>query len=112
MDIPEQEVGGVLVLAPSGRLDSNTAPDFEALLMGRLGAGVSRLVIDFATLDYISSAGLRVLLMAAKRLKQGGGHLVLCNVKAHILEVFEISGFLAIFTIAGNRDDALAQAAA
>jgi len=112
MDIAEQEDGGVLVLSPSGRLDSNTAPVFETVLLGRIGDGHTRLVLDFGQLDYISSAGLRVLLMAAKRLKQTDGRLALCAVKAHIVEVFEISGFLSIFTVAGSRGEALAKVAA
>jgi len=108
MDILEQERGDALILCPSGRLDGTTAPEFETVLLGRIGDGRTRLVIDFGDLDYISSAGLRILLMAAKRIKQSEGRMVLCAVKAHILEVFEISGFLSIFAIADGRDEALA----
>ncbi|MBB4264745.1 STAS domain-containing protein [Roseospira visakhapatnamensis] len=112
MDILQQEEGDVLVLSPGGRLDGTTAPEFETVLLGRIGEGRTRAVIDFGRLDYISSAGLRVLLMAAKRMRQTDGRLVLCAVKAHILEVFEISGFLSIFTVETNRDAAVAAAAA
>lgn len=71
-----------------------------------------RVVIDFAALDYISSAGLRVVLMTAKRAKQGKGTLVLCGLQPHVKEVFEISGFLKILEVAPDRLAALAQAAA
>ena len=65
-----------------------------------------RFVVDFSQLAYISSAGLRVLLMAAKRVKTENGALILCGMQDHIQEVFEISGFLQILTVAGTRQEA------
>lgn len=107
MDILEQEHDDVLVLAPVGRLDSSTAGVFEQTVLGHVDGGRARLVIDFDQLEYISSAGLRVLLMAAKRLRQSGGRLALCAVRPQIQEVFEISGFLSIFTVSDNQAEAL-----
>jgi anti-sigma B factor antagonist len=66
-------------------------------------------VIDGEKLDYISSTGLRVLLVAAKRLKAVDGRIVLSSLKPHILEVFEIAGFKSIFPIYGNVDQAARQ---
>ncbi len=107
MNIGEQKVQDIVVLLPGGRLDSNTAEAFEQTVMGKIEGGESRLVIDFSELDYISSAGLRVLLMAAKRIKSEQGAMALCGLKSHIREVFEISGFLPILTIVDDRATAL-----
>jgi len=107
MDVQESEVAGVAVLEPKGRLDSVTSPSFETLILGRVDGG-ARLAVDFAGLDYISSAGLRVLLMAAKRSKAGGGRLALCNLKPAIRDVFEMSGFGKLFLILPSREEAVA----
>jgi anti-anti-sigma factor len=96
---------------PKGRLDSGACAAFETELTGYLNAGTQRLLIDFSDLDYISSAGLRVILMAAKRLKASGGGLALCSLNETIGEVFEISGFDRILDIHKNADSARAQLA-
>lgn len=111
MEVTETQVDGTLVIAPRGRLDSNTAPEFEQRLLQSL-TGKPRLVLDLAGLDYISSAGLRVLLMAAKKVKQGQGRLALCELQAPIREIFEISGFLSILDVRATRAEALAELAA
>lgn len=107
MNINEQEKGQVAVLSLEGRLDSNTSEAFEQRVMGKIDAGSRQLVIDFSELEYISSAGLRVLLMAAKQLKGVGGAFALCGLKEHIREVFEISGFLPILTVVDDLDAAI-----
>ena len=96
MNIVEAQEGGVLVLSPQGRLDSNTAKLFEAIL------------VDFGQLDYISSAGLRVILMGAKKLKTLGGRFALSSLSENIKEVFDISGFSTILEIHPDRPTALA----
>lgn len=106
MDIQQHHLDQVIVLAPHGRLDSTTAGDLEKHLLGLLDQGQSQLVVDFMELDYISSAGLRVLLMAAKRIKSIQGNLALCAMKNNIKEVFEMSGFDRIFAIYDSRDEA------
>jgi stage II sporulation protein AA (anti-sigma F factor antagonist) len=107
MAIATERSGDVLVLLPQGRLDSNNAAAVEGEILAHVTAGTNRIVVDFSGLDYISSAGLRVVLVVAKRLKQAGGALVLCRLPAHIREVFEISGFLSILKSADSREDAL-----
>lgn len=109
MSIETERAGGALVLIPVGRLDSNNAGEAEQIVLGHIAGGETRIVLDFGRLDYISSAGLRVMLMAAKRLKQANGKMVLCSMQDHIREVFEISGFLSILTVCAGRDEALAQ---
>lgn len=108
MNIVTETVNDILVIQPDGRIDSNTAPQFEQQVLGAVDGGQTRLVLDFSELDYISSAGLRVVLMTAKRIKPVQGALALCGMSDSIREVFEISGFLTILTVCADRDEALA----
>ena len=107
MNVTMSEVGGVTVAEFEGNLDTNTAPDAEAELDGLLKKGVTKILVDFTNLEYISSAGLRVLLATTKRLSGGGGSLRLCSLNETVDEVFEISGFSTIFSVFGTRDEAL-----
>jgi anti-sigma B factor antagonist len=107
MEIAEQKKGSVVVLALTGRLDAGTAGKLEEKLVGLIDAGNRSFVLDFMSLDYISSAGLRVLLMAAKKLKSLNGRIVLSSLKAHIREVFDIAGFSAIFPTYDQQDAAV-----
>ena len=108
MDMDEEMSGSTVVLQPKGRLDSNSSKAFEEHVMRILEADVPSVVIDFAGLDYISSAGLRVLLMAAKRSKAANGRLALCALSSSIREVFDMSGFGKLFAIFASKDEALA----
>jgi len=110
VQLAEERSGDVLILLPVGRVDSTNAGTFETAVMDRIGAGERRLVIDFSRLDFISSSGLRVILLAAKALKVAQGALVLCRMKDHVHEVFRISGFDQIIPIKQTRDSALAAA--
>ncbi len=94
MKIIKKENGEALRLALEGRLDTNTAPELEAVLKGSL-EGIKELTIDMTALEYLSSAGLRVLLGAQKSMNKQG------SMKANemILEVFEITGFSEILTL-------------
>jgi len=86
-----------LTLILSGRLDTTTAPQLEAELKGSL-SGIEHLVLDFASLDYLSSAGLRVLL-AAQKVMNRQGSMVVRNACEAVMEVFEVTGFTDILTI-------------
>jgi anti-anti-sigma factor len=97
---------------PKGRLDSSACPAFEAEVVSCLNAGNQRVLFDFSDLDYISSAGLRVVLMAAKRLKETGGRMVLCSLNDMIKEVFEVSGFDRILDIEPDAESARTRLAA
>lgn len=107
MGIAFETVGTALIASIDGRLDSSTAPTIEAELVKQAASG-GNLLLDLGGLDYISSAGLRVVLIVAKQLKQAGKDFVLVGLKPHIRDVFEISGFLGILTVAETRDAALA----
>ena len=89
--------GTELTLSPEGRLDTTTAPELEAVLKDSLG-GVTALVIDMKNLDYISSAGLRVLLQAQKTMNVQG-EMTVTNANDMIKEIFEVTGFADILTI-------------
>jgi anti-anti-sigma factor len=108
MEVNEQSVAHATLLAISGRLDSETAQEFEAALTATLDRGVRALALDLSGLDYVSSAGLRVLLLAAKRTKAGGAPFALFGLQPHVAKVLEVSGFAKILPIAGDREEALA----
>lgn len=107
MQISEETFDDVQVYKLSGRLDSNTSPDFEKVLVAALENGSRKMVADFKNLDYISSAGLRVILKTTKALKRTDGTLVLCAMKDYVKEVFEISGFDTFLPIVADMDAAL-----
>jgi anti-anti-sigma factor len=107
MEMTGQKKGAVMLLALKGRLDASSAPGLEEKLLALIDGGETKFVFNFLQLDYISSAGLRVLLMAAKRLKAANGKIVLTSLKDQIREVFEIAGFSAIFPMYEVEDDAL-----
>lgn len=107
----EKTKGKVLVLKPEGRLDSNTINAAEADMFAFLEKGETRVVIDLSNLDYISSSGLRLMLMMGKRLSLKSGKLALCGLKPQIREVFEISGFISILTVVDSRAEAEAAVA-
>lgn len=93
MEIKKNLEGGKLTLAPIGRVDTITAPELEAAVVLN---GVEELVFDLSSVDYISSAGLRVLLSCQK--KMAGKSMKIANVCPAVKEVFDITGFSDIFT--------------
>ena len=97
MTIDKQINGSELTLSLTGRLDTTTAPELEAVIKENI-TGVTNLVMDFAELEYLSSAGLRVILSAQKTMNKQG-EMVIRNVNETINEVFEITGFIDILTI-------------
>lgn len=97
MTIDKTQNGDQLTFALVGRLDTTTAPELEAEVKESL-EGVSKLVFDFEKLEYISSAGLRVLL-AAQKLMMKQGSMVIKNVNETINEIFDVTGFSDILTI-------------
>ena len=97
MTINKNKSGSTLTIALEGRLDTTTAPDLEKEIKVSLD-GVTELVMDFTKLDYISSAGLRVLLSAHKAMSKLGGMKVI-HVSEIVAEVFEVTGFVDILTI-------------
>ncbi len=97
MEIKKTAGEGTLEVAVIGRLDTTTAPDLETEVNESL-EGLNKIVFDFDQLEYISSAGLRVLLATQKTMNRQG-EMVIKNVNDIIMEVFEITGFVDILTI-------------
>lgn len=106
MEITQERQDEVVTLVLKGRLDAATSSQFEASLIGCIDKGDKRFIIDFAALDYISSSGLRVLLMGAKRLRESKGKIVIASPQPHVKDVFDIAGFSSIFPIFSTRADA------
>ena len=93
MNVETSHTGSTAVAAVSGRVDSANAKEFEEELSAIIDKGATGLVVDCGELNYISSAGLRVFLIAIRKTSAAGGGLALCRVPDHINEVLEISGF-------------------
>jgi anti-anti-sigma factor len=107
MELDQSKHGDVVVLGPQGSLNTETSPKLEQKVVELLNASERWFVIDFAKVDYISSAGLRVLLMMGKRLKAMGGAVALSAMSRDVAKVFALSGFEREFTIAPTRHEAL-----
>ena len=97
----------VKVLDFEGKLDTQTSPDAQSELTRLIEEGARKIVVNFDKLDYVSSAGLRVLLAAAKQLKAENGELRICCLKKLVKEVFDISGFITIFKVFASESEAL-----
>jgi anti-anti-sigma factor len=98
MNITATDKANEIVMALSGRLDTTSAPDFQEKLMAKIDTGLD-VVLDFEELAYVSSAGLRVLLMGEKAAKSKDISMRLTNVSADIMEVFEMTGFDEVLKI-------------
>ncbi len=107
IEIEQEQIGSVRVLALSGRLDTETAVDVELALQDLFAAGEREYVIDLSGISYVSSAGLRVLLSLAKQLDGGKGSLRLCGLNAAVTQVFDVAGFSKLFAIFPDRTAAL-----
>lgn len=108
LEIRETREAEVVVLELIGRLDTKTSGALEKSVATHLGAGQRRFVLDLGGMEYVSSAGLRIFLMLAKRVSGGTGGLALCGLNAQVREVFDIAGFTRLFTLAAARAEALA----
>jgi anti-anti-sigma factor len=107
-----EALGQATILSPEGRLDFNAAPGFQAQVEQALaGAGraPAALIIDCGGLDYISSAGLRVFLLAARSAQRSGLSFAVCSLHQPVREVFDLSGFSRIMRVHPDRATAMAQ---
>ena len=107
MNITDETLDGAAVVHLEGNLDTTTAPDVMAHLDGLIEAGTSTLIVDFGAVDFVSSAGLRVLLATAKKLRPDGA-LRLYGLNDSVREVFDVSGFSTIIPIFDDQASALA----
>jgi len=107
MEITQEKVNDVAVISLNGRLNVTTTGDLEAVFNKLLEEKQTKVLVECRDLEYISSAGLRVLLTAAKQFKKISGEIVLAGLSQNVKQVFEISGFTTIFPIYTTRDEAL-----
>ena len=107
MELIERKTENCMIIGIKGRLDTINYSILEKRLTELLDQNIDRILINCAQMDYVSSSGLRILLMALKRITMVKGKFVLCNLQENIREIFEISGFTTIFEIHPNEEDAL-----
>jgi anti-anti-sigma factor len=109
MNIAHQEKDGIICFQIEGRLDAESAPEAETTVKGVLKQGNRRLLFDLSKMDYISSAGLRVILMAVKELRNKQGKVVLCGLTPYVKEIFDVSNFSSIIPITDSVETGLQQ---
>ena len=107
MQISVKTTNEVKVLTFEGRLDTQTSPDAQQQLTRLIEEGETKILVNLEKIDYISSAGLRVLLVVAKQLKTTDGELRICSLNEVVKEVFDISGFDMILPISASESEAL-----
>jgi anti-sigma B factor antagonist len=107
MQISRKEEKGIHIFSLDGRFDAHSAGDVEKELNLTISKGARKLLLDMDGVEYISSAGLRVLLAAAKKLKKEEGEIKLCCLKPYVKEVFDIAGFTQIFKICDTTEKAI-----
>ena len=107
MEIIQEKVNEVAIVEIKGRLDVTTASDLEQVFTKLLSENQNKVLVECRELEYISSAGLRVLLNAAKQYNKVSGQIMLAGLSQNVKQVFEISGFTSIFPIYATRDEAL-----
>jgi len=107
MEVSTRKENNVMIVFVKGRMDAVSSPEFEKELLHLMDQGERRFIVDLRDLEYISSAGLRIILVAAKRLKQEQGQLVLSSLQDIVKEVFDISGFSAVIPISRSTESAL-----
>ena len=106
MELNQIKKGNYLVIELNGRLDTSNYGELEKSLIELIDKGVKDIIVNCAGLNYISSSGLRVFLMALKKITMSGGHFHLCSLQDNIREIFEIAGFTSIFSIFNTLDEA------
>ena len=109
MELAQERDAGTNVISPAGRVDGSNSAQFHEALVAALSDDDSRVILDMGGIDYISSAGLRVLLLLAQQLGSSSTPFAVCSLAASVDEVFRISGFNQIITVFGTLDEAKAQ---
>jgi anti-sigma B factor antagonist/stage II sporulation protein AA (anti-sigma F factor antagonist) len=107
MEISQKEENGIVFIAIKGRLDADSSPEAEKVVKDVLEGQTSRLLFNLGALEYLSSAGLRVLLSASKEMRRKEGKIVLCALNEFVKEIFEVSGFQSLIPIADSVDSGI-----
>lgn len=107
MEISTRDADEVAVVLFSGKLETATVPAAQDQLNRLVAQGITKIVVNFEKLEFITSSGLRVLLLTAKQLKAGGGEMRICSLNETVHEIFKISGFSSIFRPFDTESQAL-----
>ena len=108
MTVAFNKIGQVMVMSPAGRLDAETAPHLQDEIMTHVDGGETSVLLELSGVDYVSSAGLRAILLIAKKLQELDGRFALCGMSEPIANVFQVTGFDAILDIHPDQEGALA----
>ncbi len=106
MEITEEKRGEVEIVGLRGRLDATACPGVEKRLLELVAQGKVRIAFDLSGLSYISSSGLRVLMVVAKQVQMGGGRLALATLNDNVHDIFRIAGFTQLFSVYQTLDEA------
>lgn len=108
VEMTEKKKDGILVLYVSGRLDAVSSPQLEKKVMAAIDAeDSSKVLMDFEKVEYLSSAGMRLLLSTTKKMKNKNGKFVICSITEPVIEVIKMAGFDHILNIRANENEAL-----
>ncbi len=107
MEVSGRKQDNFFIVEVRGRMDALSSPEFEKACLEWIGQGESRLIVNFEGLEYISSAGLRSILVVGKKLKSAGGNLVFSSLSANVAHVFSIAGLGAMFPVHESLEQAL-----
>ena len=107
MEVIAKVQDGICILTLNGRLDASSSSEFREKILQLIEDGTKKIILDCENLDYISSAGLRVVLEATKEIKRHGGKLMLCSLQDYIKEVFEVAQFDSFLHIGGTLEEAI-----
>lgn len=108
MEIFEEHIGDTCVVTAKGRLDGGASAAFAERVGSLISASKPKLLIDFAGVDFVTSAGLRAVLLLVKKVKAAGGTFALCSVQDSVREVLDITGFTGMMSIHAARAEAIA----
>lgn len=107
MEITHKEENGIVSISITGRLDADSSPEAEKVVKKALAGPTTRLLFNLGALQYLSSAGLRVLLSAAKEMRRREGKIVLCDLNEFVKEIFEVSGFQSLIPITDSVESGI-----
>jgi len=107
MNIVESEKNNITILSVSGRMDATTAPQFNEACQNVLSSGKKSVIVDLGGLEYISSAGLRSILVMGKSCKSAQANLAFCSMQNMVADMFKLSGFISILKVYPSQDEAL-----
>ena len=106
VEVKEDLRGDILILKVNGRLDAVSSPSTEKKIFDYINNGHVKILLNFSGVDYLSSAGMRVLLSVAKKLKAISGKLIVCSVTPNVMDVLKMSGFDHVLELTKKEEDA------